>query len=405
MNISKKSTSLFLFIFIFGLGLQVAEAKRFSDYREIPQWAEKSIDTVQDSKIMTGFGDGSFKPNKKLNRAEALTLLFRIKGLDPKDINTSSVFPDVPDEAWFAPAVIEATARGWIKGFPDGTFRPGNTLNKAEWATLIMRSFDLEPQNPDPDHDDVPSNAWFARPVTAMVKNNLIRIKSRKFNPASEVTRADAAWLMAKILGMPRILGTSKQNDLSRSRRTSSRRVAIKPRDFNAYKQGYDIAKKELLFTAKDEGGVRIFRRDSGWGSVGSVEIANNLEERSKLHSITLELRFDQTNIGPVDSFDIKIEGAGLVKEKELGKTGEVSFTGLNLDIESEETVEFEVFLKPREGEFFYSRIGQGAVFVNFGDGSSMGTFEKENSKRMGDFKYAPVGYGNRKMRVIEFRP
>ncbi len=381
------------------------EAKRFSDDRDIPQWAINSVDKVQESKIMTGFGDGSFRPNKKLNRAEALTLLLRMKGINPEEVGGSSVFSDVPGTAWFAPAVIEATSQGWIKGFSDGTFRPGKTLNKAEWATLVMRVFDLEPETPDTDFDDVPNNIWFARPVTALVKNDLIRIKKRTFDPSEEVTRADSAWLMAKILGMPRILGTSRQNDLTKARKTSSRRVAIKPRDFNAYKQGYDVVKKELKVTAVPDGEMRVIRRDSNWGDVGGVEIINNLDDRAKLHSVTLEFNFDRSKAGPESSFLLRLRGENFDLVKDVPVSGEVAFTGLNEDFESGEEKEFRVFLKPKADEFFYGNIGRGMVRVNFADGSSLGGFQKENSQRQGDFKFAPTGFGNRKLRLIEFRP
>ncbi len=111
---------------------------------------------------MTGFGDRTFRPKKDLNRAEAVVLLFRIKGIDLEEITVSgrSKFSDVPTGEWFEKAVIEATNRGWISGFPDGTFRPAQSLNRAELSALIARVFELEGFD-NPEFKDVPTNLGF----------------------------------------------------------------------------------------------------------------------------------------------------------------------------------------------------------------------------------------------------
>ena len=116
----------------------------FADAQEVPEWGRQAVEEMSEKKIITGFGDRTFRPDKKLNRAEAVTMLLRLKGLDKKEVFGKSQFGDIPEDAWFSKAVISATQEGWIKGKDTGLFHPGDTLNRAEFATLIQRAFELE---------------------------------------------------------------------------------------------------------------------------------------------------------------------------------------------------------------------------------------------------------------------
>ena len=217
----KVSFSLVLSIF-FSLSFSSTEAWfRFMDDNNIPLWASNSVETLRENDIMTGFGDGTFKPDKKLNRAEAVTLLMRLKEITPSEGISQTSFSDVPRNVWFTSAVIEATNRGWIKGFPDGKFYPEKNLNRAEWATLISRAFDLTQEAPNAEYKDVPSQAWFARPIFALAENELIRETGNHFQPDQPVSRADAAWILAKIYDMPRFKSHSWMSSESTHRNGS----------------------------------------------------------------------------------------------------------------------------------------------------------------------------------------
>ncbi len=403
----KKSKKVFIFFaFSFSTFLLMGEvfARAFTDNSQIPQWASNSINKVQEERIMTGFGDGSFRPHKKLNRAEAVTLLLRMKKIDSSDVSGGNDFSDVPASTWFAPAVAAATSRGWIKGFSNGTFQPAKTLNRAEWATLVSRVFDLDQSAPNVGFKDVPSKAWFARPSFALAKNNLIRENVNKFFPEREVTRADAAWIMAKILDMPRIIGTSQKNDFSRYSRTNSRRVAVKPRNFKAGKQGYDIVRKQLNFVAIPDGEQINIQKDSDWSDLGVLRVENNLDDPTSLHFLTFKFRFERVNVGPSQSFYVKIKGGGVELEKKVSRSSEVTYTGLDIHIPANDKSDFQVFIKPDENEFFYPHTGKGWVTVFDGGGSMISSFNKANSDRLKGYRFAPVGFENRKLRTIVFR-
>ncbi len=81
------------------------------------------------------------------------------------------------------------------------------------------------------------------------------------------------AWMMAEILGMPRLMGTSEENDFSHNLQLSSRRVAIKPRNFNPNKQGYEnVEKNELLVSTQASSNEIIeIGLESDWIYLGDV--------------------------------------------------------------------------------------------------------------------------------------
>lgn len=82
------------------------------------------------------FDDGSlFRPNDVITRAEFVDLLVRLK----PEATGSATFPDVSADYWAAEQIAIAASQGWISGYPDGTFRPDNGLTRAEACTVINR--------------------------------------------------------------------------------------------------------------------------------------------------------------------------------------------------------------------------------------------------------------------------
>ncbi|NJP04051.1 S-layer homology domain-containing protein [Candidatus Gracilibacteria bacterium] len=338
---------------------------RFSDAEAFPAWSYDAIDNVEAEGIMTGFGDGSFRAEKVLNRAEALVLIFRTKGLEYENTSTRPQFSDVPEGEWFSDAVAEAANQGWITGFPDGTFRPGQELNRAEFSVILMRAFDMEP---DPDNipvfEDVPSQSWFAGCCFLYAQNELIRrSRVRDFRPEEGITRAEAAWMISEILGKPRLMGTSGDNDYyMQGVKIDSRRTAVKPRDFNPNKQGYDIDRSELkIFTEANETPVQI-TPTSDWTHIGNFRIANSLEYYATVKSFELRFRFERDDMGPERNFMLRLKGTGFEKEMAFDRNGGLFLSGLSLRVNPEEEYILRVEIKPMEGVTYFSTPGIGTI-------------------------------------------
>lgn len=99
-----------------------------------------SIDWMSKNGVVNGYEDGSFKPEKCVNRVEFLKMLFKTKGVD-ESAYSAELFSDTPADAWYAPFVMTARAKGIVKGFSDGTFRPGQCVTRAEAAKMAFLSY------------------------------------------------------------------------------------------------------------------------------------------------------------------------------------------------------------------------------------------------------------------------
>ena len=398
---------LFVGCFCFVGGILNLQAS-FTDSDQIPQWAQKSVDTVAEAKIITGFGDGSFRPKQNLNRAEAVTLLLRIKNIDVANKKfKKGKFKDVLEGAWFESAVLEAEQQGWITGKADGDFHPGASLNRAEFATLIMRAFSLEVdmENILP-FKDVPSSVWFSEAIYSLYNNGLVRYpNSEKYSPSALVSRAEAAWMFAKIWNMPRLMGTSKENNFEGRGYVDSRKTAIKPRNFDPNNQGVEVVKKELVLlgTAKDS--MVSIKGGDDWVDIGTIRLSNLLEDRVEMQTLQLKLRFDRTNVGPASNFWFQLKGAGVTKEAKAARTGEVTLSGLGLHISPGDEKVLRIKIKPDIEEQFYFKSGLGKVSIVDSQSLMYGTFKKETSSRTTSIRSVPVNYEQRDLSEIEFTP
>jgi len=106
----------------------------FSDIKDSE--FKNSINFLIQKNIIRGYPDGTFRPLQSLTRAEAVKILLASKGFAPKKtIFATPTFPD--STGWEMLWINEAHRRGMISGFPDGTFRPHQKLTRAEAAKLI----------------------------------------------------------------------------------------------------------------------------------------------------------------------------------------------------------------------------------------------------------------------------
>jgi len=103
-----------------------------------------AIDWLTQNGVIQGYGDGTFRPNNPVNRAEMLKMIFLADGNEKNAdaaMATAQLFPDTSSSAWYAKYVALARQRGTVQGYPDGTFRPGNNINKAEAYKIVLKEF------------------------------------------------------------------------------------------------------------------------------------------------------------------------------------------------------------------------------------------------------------------------
>jgi hypothetical protein len=121
--------------------------------------------------IIKGYEDGTFKPDNAVNRAELVKMAVGMMMGEPDAANIAkynNCFPDVKDE-WFAAYICIAKEQGWIDGYPDGTFKPGNLVNRVEAIKIVLNAMiagDLLPAPTEAEKNlllpsDADPTAWY----------------------------------------------------------------------------------------------------------------------------------------------------------------------------------------------------------------------------------------------------
>lgn len=164
-------------------------------------WAESVITQWQSKGLIQGYEDGTFKPGNTITRAEFVTLMNNAKGFwSEGSIN----FSDVKNGSWFYSAVARAVAAGYVKGYSDGSFKPGNTITRAEAAVMIANAARLSANEAGAyrftDVGSIP--AWARGSVGAVVAAGYMTgYPDGSFYANASISRAEAVSSLNRMLG------------------------------------------------------------------------------------------------------------------------------------------------------------------------------------------------------------
>ena len=134
----------------------------FTDMDENHQWSNLAVSTLYKAGIIVGYPDGTFRPTAPITRAEFATIAAKF---DDLDLGSPSKFTDIAGH-WAEEYITSSEIKGWIKGYPDLTFKPEQDITRAEAVTLINNVLErlVHPDNIHPDAmfwPDVPRDAWY----------------------------------------------------------------------------------------------------------------------------------------------------------------------------------------------------------------------------------------------------
>ncbi|WP_264930391.1 YDG domain-containing protein [Paenibacillus sp. LS1] len=154
-------------------------------------WAESQITKWIDKGFIHGYEDGSFKPNNTITRAEFFSLVNRSYGFT----ETASVsFKDVTSSNWAYAEVSKAVKAGYIKGYRDGTIGANKPISRQEVAVIINDLLDLSNEASTGEHftDSSAIASWAKNSVDATVAKGILQGYDNNFNPNKPITRAEA---------------------------------------------------------------------------------------------------------------------------------------------------------------------------------------------------------------------
>ncbi|MBI5414333.1 S-layer homology domain-containing protein [Candidatus Peregrinibacteria bacterium] len=142
--------------------------------------------------IIGGYPDGEFKGEKPVNRAELAKFFLFARYGTVDDTSNNGQFPDVLENQWYVRFVVTAAKLGIINGYPDGLFRPGNTVIRAEFLKMIAKTFDIE-SGLSYSYFDVTSADWFAEYAGIAQKYELFPGEDNFLAPGQEMSRYEVA--------------------------------------------------------------------------------------------------------------------------------------------------------------------------------------------------------------------
>jgi uncharacterized surface protein with fasciclin (FAS1) repeats len=170
-------------------------------------WAQPYIEALAVKNIISGFPDGTFRPEDPIDRAEfaaAIANAFETTATQQNQIQ----FSDVPPNYWAASAIQEAYAGGFMQGYPNNQFQPNQEITKVQALVALSNGLGLSANNVNRETlDQYYSDAYALpdyaiAPVTAATEANLVvnYPNVQQLNPDTPITRAEAAALIHQAL-------------------------------------------------------------------------------------------------------------------------------------------------------------------------------------------------------------
>jgi len=144
----------------------------YSDVKDT-RWSNKHISTMANAGIITGYPDGSFRPGQAITRAEFAAIAARFDKLDERE---SGLFTDISGH-WAEKYILSAGNKGWIKGYTDGTFKPNQYITRAEAMSFINSVLNRKVKESGLPEDakkwpDNPATSWYYEDVIEATNNH-----------------------------------------------------------------------------------------------------------------------------------------------------------------------------------------------------------------------------------------
>ncbi len=161
----------------------------------MPSVAKPKRETAIHKAYIYGYEDGTFRPEGNMTRAEAAAVLARLQGLDL----SNKAKPDFTDvgSGWYNAVINAAVNAGYMKGYPDGTFRPDGKITRAEFAQMI-KSIDKANSGAAP-FADVKGHWAEAAIEQAHANGRITGYPDGTFRPNDQITRAEAVTVLNKL--------------------------------------------------------------------------------------------------------------------------------------------------------------------------------------------------------------
>lgn len=225
MNVRSKICLVALGITVFNVNFTFAQETETTEQTpDLPVFTDVEVGHpeylalkyLKEKGVISGYPDGSFKPDNIINRVEALKIILTAEGkINNEYITNNSIggidyatnaslvkFSDIYKSMWYYPYLKKAVEENIIAGYPDGTFKPEKTVNKAESYKMTMLADRIPlPEVTEDPFNDVSMSEWFAPYFQEAKTRQIVFITmAGNANPGTEMTRSTFAELVYRYL-------------------------------------------------------------------------------------------------------------------------------------------------------------------------------------------------------------
>ena len=161
----------------------------------VSQW----LDTKNHDAYLYGYPNGHFGTNNTMSRAEVAQMFYNL--LLDKSVPMTTTFKDVKDDAWYAEAVHTLASLGMIKGIGNEQFAPTRAISRAEFSAMALRFASLEATGEDTFSDVAPTDWFYDAVLSASAYGWVVGFEDGTFRPQQTITRAEVTAIVNRMLG------------------------------------------------------------------------------------------------------------------------------------------------------------------------------------------------------------
>jgi hypothetical protein len=185
----------------FIVNLDDVEQARFPDLSS--HWAKDDVLYLAEQNLIGGYPDGTFRPQEKMNRAQFAALIDQV--FRPRPRRAATTFADVPTSFWAHDAIQKAYQGGFLSGFSENSFGPGQNVQRLQAILALVNGLgleggDLSALGQFADRDEIPN--WAQSAVATAATLNVIATPppGTSFEPFRDATRAEIAAMVTRAL-------------------------------------------------------------------------------------------------------------------------------------------------------------------------------------------------------------
>lgn len=181
--------------------------KTFADMEN--HWAKEYVSEMATRNLVKGVDENNYAPDRQITRSEFAAII--VRALDLKSEGSNNEFSDIAESDWHYESMYAAFDNGIIKGYGGGVVMPQKAITREEAMTMLTRVMKLKGLDTDIDEAEINTvlsaftdragiSDWAQEAAAICVKNNIIQGSEGRINPASNITRAETAAVILRML-------------------------------------------------------------------------------------------------------------------------------------------------------------------------------------------------------------